>query len=103
MVKPGDVVLYRLHEDDVKLINERRAAAGPNNRWSWNPACIGEEYPLIVVRVWPNEFPAGMSWAGRNITGTTGINGQLFLDGNGNHWVTSVPQGIGPGTWTERE
>jgi len=54
-----------------------------------NVASEGDEYPLLVVRVWPNEFADGRP----------GVNGQVFLDGNDTLWVTSVGEGTENGTW----
>lgn len=49
-----------------------------------NYAHEGDILPLMVVRVW----------------GEHSVNGQVFLDGNNTLWVTSVPEGEGPGTWS---
>jgi hypothetical protein len=98
MVKPGDMVMYRLHADDVKRLEE----LGWQQNSRGNGVCVGEALPLLAVKVWANEFSPAVSWGDRVITGTAGINGQVFLDGIGTYWVTSVPEGTGPGTWSER-
>lgn len=54
-----------------------------------NTASEGDIVPLVVVRVWPNEFGEGKP----------GVNGQAFLDGNDALWVTSAAEGPGPGQW----
>jgi hypothetical protein len=41
----------------------------------------GDEFPLLICRVWDNGQPAKE---------TTGVNGQVFLDGNDVLWATSV-------------
>jgi len=47
-----------------------------------NTSSAGDTLPLLVVRVWPNEFGEGKS----------GVNGQVFLDGNDTFWVTSISE-----------
>lgn len=54
-----------------------------------NTAAEGDIVPLVVVRVWPNEYGEGIP----------GVNGQAFLDGNDVLWVTSAKEGTEPGTW----
>jgi len=80
MPKIGQIVRYRLSENDLSRIHLRQG----------NPHEKGQEVPLIVVRTWPNEFG----------TGVPGVNGQAMLDGDGVLWVTSAPEGDGPGTWS---
>lgn len=91
MVKPGDVVLYKLSEMDVARIKEQRSVVV--GRWSWNDVCVGEVLPLLAVKVWANEWGEGIP----------GINGQVMLDGPDSLWVTSVGPGEGLGQWKERE
>jgi hypothetical protein len=45
-------------------------------------------YPLVVARVWPNEYGD-----------KPGVNGHLILDGPGTFWVTSRAEGTDNGTW----
>lgn len=56
-----------------------------------NAATAGEQFPCVIVRVWPNEFGAGVP----------GINGQVLLDANDQLWITSVGEcpEPKPGTW----
>lgn len=54
-----------------------------------NTAYVGREYPLIVVRVWPDEHGPG----------TFGVNGQVILDGNDSLWITSAKYGMEEGQW----
>ena len=54
-----------------------------------NSASEGQEFPMVVVRVWTDEFGPGKP----------GVNGQAFLDGNDALWVTSVGEGDGDGQW----
>jgi len=61
-----------------------------------NAAHVGDVFPMIIVRLWPDEYGPGRM----------GINGQVMLDGNDVLWVTSVkeqtewsePNPV-PGTW----
>jgi hypothetical protein len=57
-----------------------------------NEASEGDEYPMLIVRVWasPPDSPA---------TEATTVNGQIFLDGNDVLWATSVAQGDQNGQW----
>ena len=82
----GRIVMFKLRQEDVDSINNRR---GKDRTANGNPITVGEEYPMIVVCVWPNEFGPGVP----------GINGQVFLDGDDSHWITSVGEGTGEGQW----
>lgn len=89
-------VLYVLTEDDAKRINNRRGANAKADDWPQgaiahfgNTHHAGQELPLVIVRVWPDEF-------GPN---EPGVNGQVLLDGNDSLWVTSAKEGTEPGTW----
>lgn len=111
-VTVGRTVLYKLSEDDAKQINRRRTTSGeirerieqtfapstPPSRPVWplgaqahigNTAGEGDVVPMVVVRVWPNEYGEGVP----------GVNGQAFLDGNDALWITSAKEGADPGTW----
>lgn len=100
----GRIVHYQLSEQDAKQINRRRTdgasiaarlaaipAEWPRGAQAHigNSAYPGEVVPLLIVRVWPNEY-------GEN---QPGVNGQAFLDGNDSLWVTSAKEGTEPGTW----
>lgn len=102
-LKKGRIVYYILNENDVRLIGKAKSAyinrsedfpAGAQT-YVGNPVAVGDEVPAIVVTVWPNEFGDGIP----------GFNGQAFLDGNFQLWLTSVREGTEPGTWhwPERE
>lgn len=88
----GQAVLYQLSEEDVKLVNHRRARSArfPQLRRNGeqvhlgNTAAAGDTNPMFVVRVWPDGS----------------VNGQVLLDGNDTLWVTSRQQGDQPGTWS---
>ena len=70
----GRTVLYSLNRFDA-------AAIGYSQE--------GELVPMIVVKVWPNEFG-----------NKPGVNGQLIVDSpKGMLWVTSKAEGTEPGTW----
>lgn len=101
----GRLVLYALSEADADAVNRRRTdsrairermQASPKE-WPegaqahiGNTAREGDTVPLLVVRVWPNEY-------GENVPG---VNGQAFLDGNDVLWVTSAKEGTQPGQWS---
>ncbi len=92
----GRIVIYTLSEEDVKQINRRRtngasiAARISDDRWPLgaqahigNDVKEGQEFPMIVACV----------------NSESNVNGQVFLDGNDQLWVTSAIQGTGPRTW----
>ena len=109
----GRIVFYTLTDVDATEINRRRT----NNRdivarththvesqghnpciFGWpagaqahigNSASAGDVVPLVVVRVWPDEYGPGVP----------GVNGQAILDGNDVLWITSAKEGTEPGTW----
>jgi hypothetical protein len=100
----GRIVLYTLSEDDAAAMRRRRTdgksiaermkaepKAWPEGAQAHigNPLSAGDVVPLVVVRVWPNEFGDGVP----------GVNGQALLDGNDVLWVTSAKEGTEPGTW----
>ena len=97
-------MLYTLSQQDADAVNRRRtngssiATRMKASPAEWpagaqahigNTAAAGDVVPLVVVRVWPNEFGEGIP----------GVNGQAFLDGNDALWVTSAREGTEPGTW----
>lgn len=102
----GRIVNYVLSADNAKQVNRRRDGYSLNKQNGisevpegahihvGNHASEGNQLPMIVVRVWENEFGEGVP----------GVNGQVFLDGNDQLWVTSVKFGEGPGTchWIEK-
>lgn len=81
----GRIVLYRLSEDDVKAIMKHRQDGTGRHRG--NKPNVGDEYPMMIIRPWSDQ-PGSC------------VNGQVFLDGNDNLWVTSVSVGEGPRTWS---
>lgn len=102
MVTIGRIVLYKLTEQDAAQINRRRTTGNSiadrikEEKWPLgaqahigNYATVGEIYPMIVSRVWLNEFGADIH----------GINGQVLLDGNDTLWVASAREGELPGQW----
>lgn len=102
----GRIVHYVLRAEDAQAVNRRRDGYARNRRTDvsemlegaqihvGNMAREGDHLPMIVIRVWENEFGEGVP----------GVNGQVFLDGNDQLWVTSVKFGEGPGTchWIEK-
>jgi hypothetical protein len=112
-VTTGRTVLYTLSERDAEQVNRRRTNSGfigeriRDEKWPLgaqahigNSAQAGDTVPLVVVRVWPNEFGEGKH----------GVNGQAILDGNDVLWVTSAkendqsnpPGEFGTWRWPER-
>lgn len=82
----GRIVHYKLSATDALRINGNwRKGDGTGNA-----SAEGDVVPLIIVRVWPDEFG----------TGVAGVNGQAILDGNDTLWVTSAKEGTEPGTWS---
>ncbi len=82
----GEVVQYHLSPIDVERIRERRTTSGYGNA-----PYVGELVPLVITKVWPNEFGDGVP----------GVSGQAILDGSDTLWVTSVGPNLAgsPGTW----
>lgn len=85
MISTGRIVHYRLSKSDAERITTRRAS----NSLHGNPVTEGDVVPLIVSKVWPDEYGAGVP----------GVNGQAFLDGADQLWVTSAKEGPEPGQW----
>jgi len=98
----GRTVIFRLTADQAEQVNRRRTSGSSiaerikEDKWPigsqahiGNHASPGQEYPLVITAVWPDEFGPG----------TFGVNGQAFLDGNDCLWVTSAKEGGAPGEW----
>lgn len=100
----GRIVIYRLTAEDADRINARRdlsAAAvialgavvdGAHHQTHLgNPVHEGDEYPLLITRVWQ--------------AGAMPVNGQVLLDGNDTYWARSIDEGDIPGTyrWPTRD
>ena len=106
-MNPGDIVLYRLDETDAENITSRRAnfqlynqgRSGHKHPHSRDvheatghvahigtPVAAGDELPAMVTR----------------IPDPPNLNLRVMLDGSDVHWVTCVPEGTGPGTWSGR-
>jgi hypothetical protein len=87
----GRIVHYRLDDQDAAHINQRRAHALTQSKaaghafpvHTGNAATAGDVYPMTITRVWGD-------------TSDSAVNGQVLLDGNDVHWVTSATQGEGP-------
>ena len=82
MIKPCDVVPYKLSQWDVDY-----AMLKANKLNLTHQSSKGDIVPLIVVRVWNNEYGD-----------KPGVNGQIILDGEFTLWVTSVREYEG-GFW----
>lgn len=94
----GRIVHYRLSDGDAIQITRRRTTGAsiaqrmsqPVPAWPagaqahiGNAVKAGDEFPMIVVRVWPDDR----------------ISGQVFLDGSDVFWATSVDEGDDAGKW----
>lgn len=97
----GDIVQYRLTSGDVYHYETQRSVGGNTHR-------PGDIVPLLVVRVWPDEYrdlnPVARDVNGGELTyvaldSPVGINGQAFVDGVESIWVTSAPHGSAIGFW----
>lgn len=99
----GRIVHYKLSAADADSVNRRRTSGAAihdrmqADKWPvgaqahiGNGALEGDVLPLIIARVWPNEFGEGIP----------GVNGQVLLDGNDQFWVTSIKEGSDPGQWS---
>lgn len=75
----GRIVHYRLSSDDVMRIESNRQ----DGKGSGNSVRAGETVPMMITVVWSE----------------TCVNGQLFLDGNDSHWVTSASYGAADRQW----
>ncbi len=80
----GRTVIYKLSAENVQQIDVQRARSGAYAIF----VSEGQEFPLVIVRVWPYEFGD-----------QPGVNGQVILDGPDTLWVTSVGEGTEPGQW----
>lgn len=98
----GRIVHYMLSEQDANAINKRRQDADAHMAKHQdrsdgsqihvgNQVQAGQVYPMIITRVWGNEP-------------TSGVNGQILLDGSDTYWATSVSAGDGERhfVWPER-
>lgn len=70
----GRIVHYVLSELDVEKVYKRRTET---EVFEGNSARAGDKLPMMIVRIW--DHTSGM------------VNGKVFLDGNDELWVTSVP------------
>ena len=93
----GRIVHYKLSAGDAANIGQHRLSATAPLPADWpkgaqahvgNTPSEGDVLPLVICRVWPNEYGD-----------QPGVNGQVLLDGNDTLWVTSRKEGTEPGTW----
>lgn len=94
----GRIVHFVLNAEQAEQVNRRRVAKPHEPGWPagaqahvGNEAREGDEMPLVIVRVWPDEGGPGID----------GVNGQVLLDGTDQLWVTSALPSSGPvpGCW----
>lgn len=97
----GRIVHLRLSAQCAEEINRRRGHARSTGLGAaktgvivhaGNPVKEGEEFPLLITRVWADAD---------TVHEGTAVNGQVFLDGNDVLWVCSVVEGENPGQWHE--
>lgn len=99
----GRIVIFKITEKQAAEITRRRTTSADIRRRiekndpaemssSWpigaqahigGEVSQGCEYPMMIVRVWPDET----------------ISGQVFLDGNDVFWVMQVAEGNENGYW----
>lgn len=92
----GRIVILKLSDQQAVEINRRRTTGGAIldriklGQWPLgaqahigNEVHAGDEFPMVVVRVWSESC----------------VNGQVLLDGNDTYWATSVSQGDQNGMW----
>lgn len=90
----GRIVHYHLTQDDADHINARRALALAKARDEGhahpthvgNSAAAGDVRPMVITQIWGD-------------TSESAVNGQVMLDGNDLHWVTSRSHGEGLGRY----
>lgn len=70
----GRIVLFTVSATIASAIADERARS--DGKLKGNPVQEGDVVPLVVVRVWDEN--------------TGYLNGQLVIDGNHGHWVSSV-------------
>jgi hypothetical protein len=96
----GRIVHYTLTRKDAEHANRRRTSSqsiaerAKAGTWSvgaqahiGNEVREGQVLPMVVVAIFSPGDPQGI------------VNGQVFLDGNDQLWVTSAHQGTGLGEW----
>jgi hypothetical protein len=97
----GAVVLYRLSEQDVQQIIQRRRSAGLIT-YAGNDPHEGDVFPAMIVRDWADPAIISATPSTMNITEYVDgqpVNLQVFLDGNDVFWSTSRKRGLGKGHW----
>lgn len=88
----GITVDYVLSQQDAAIINSNRIRANDDPEAKGhqvhrgNSVAAGDVYPMVITRPWGDKPDSH-------------VNGQVLLDGNDLHWVTSVQQGEGERTW----
>ena len=103
----GGRVLYRLDDTDADQVNARRA-----NFQAFNQGRSGHKHPHgrevreasgHVAHI-GTPVRAGQEFAADicAIPDPPRLNLRVLLDGSDVHWVTSVAEGTGPGTWSHR-
>src|ERR1035437_2345429 len=93
----GRIVHIKLSDNCAANINKRRSNADTSKIASKNSGAVvhtgnpvrgGDVFPMIITKLWANKPDEN-----------SGVNGQIFLDGNDTYWTTSVVQGTEKGQW----
>jgi hypothetical protein len=108
----GDLVWYILDEADAEGINQRRS-----NFQAFNHGHSGHKHPHRQGEATGQRLASGhIAHIGNPVaaggecaaqvslinTDDGTLNLRVLLDGSDVHWVCSVPEGTGPGTWQRR-
>ncbi|MFJ6540516.1 hypothetical protein ACWDO7_22675 [Streptomyces sp. NPDC003656] len=80
--QPGDLVMYRLDDSDVRAITRQRL--GMTERGT--PVRAGQQWPAVVVRA-EGDSPDVI------------CNLHVFLDGPDTYWAQQARSGDAAGTW----
>jgi len=106
----GRIVHYRLALRDIDRAHLAAKAAWAQGARGRHQSQPGDVVPLLVVRVWPDEYAYVEAGHGSVVNpddggplaveSPVGLNGQAFLDGDVAVWVTSASHGPGPGQWS---
>ena len=87
-IRVGQIVDYRLSVEEAFAITSMRYHKPPTGNlidsYRSSDVQAGGLHPLLVTRVWDGGL----------------VNGQLFLDGNDNFWITAAVEGTGPRSWS---
>lgn len=84
----GRIVHYKVGKSDAVTINQRRLEYPKQAQG--NTVSAGDVFPMVITRIFDS-----------NPTEESSVNGQLLLDGDDTHWLTSRQQGDSDTQWSE--